>query len=1103
MQTCPTQDQLMRFLGDLLERPEREALAEHIQTCVRCQQLLVQITTGPETACCSSSCRVGDDLVARVLAQVRVNGPGPVLTGAEGERPVDDEAAPAQVEESAGETGERAAAAAAPSRRHPAIDGYTIIREIGRGGMGVVYEAEDEKLSRRVALKILPGASPHDENQIKRFDREARAAARLHHTNIVPVFGVGHQDGRPYYVMQYIAGWGLDIVLGELRRLVQPGASPRPVQGVQPHGEPRPADPGLQANGQEPRRIDAAHVARSLATGMFAADNPLSSELSATDSHAGQTTVLPQQAGSRPPPVRDSSLPGSPGSSVLAVHGDFRPSYFKALGRIGLQVADAMEYANRQGVLHRDIKPSNLLLDASGNVWVADFGLAKTTEAGDLTQTGQFVGTIRYMAPERFGGRCDARSDVYSLGLTMYELAALRPAFEESDRYKLIDQIRRKGPRQLKALAPKVPRDLETIIQKSIAPDPAHRYGTAATLADDLRRYLEDRPIRARRASRPERVLRWCRRNPWAAFSIAVLCLGTAVSTWQALRATAASRAASLAEAATRKERDRAERSRDLAFEAANTIISTDQDQMSIEEAIPFRAMLLDEGLRLSQEMTKGAEGDARAEKLSAKAQMMEAKIVLAKGDRRRAYEIGKRAVDVFEGLVARDPDEIDNRDGLALFLYQLAPLAIDREAARSAATRSSEIYQALLRENPDAKQASSWIGQLALDLHNIGHAYFDESASTNGQTRLDLLHKAIEAFRRATIYCQQQVERGDRGESVLLCLALNERYLCRAYRDEARQLHDPHQSSQAVQAAIAWGRKAVSHFRIPAENEPTHFEKRWALHEAQRELGILFLDMDKLHDATEFFKQARDTLRVLGERHGKFVSRTVRIQESLAIDDFNLINALSADSAANDELIRQLVDEAYPICDKLDLVRPLSRDLRKTYGYLAFAKADAVGGPSGFLDVDLNRKAERLYTGVLEEDPNDFFSRCYLVLMRFFLADALAARGESEEAMRFERGAMAVTRGRPDACFQTAVTYAWSAKAAVEGPSKLDAQQKAMHQHRCARRVVPMLREAFAAGFKDYKRLRNEPAFAAFRSDPEFQAVVRDMEFPTDAFAR
>jgi WD40 repeat protein len=190
------------------------------------------------------------------------------------------------------------------------------------------------------------------------------------------------------------------------------------------------------------------------------------------------------------------------------------------VARIGIQVAEALEYANRQGILHRDIKPSNLLLDNHGNVWVADFGLAKTSDADDLTHTGDILGTIRYMAPERFAGHCDARSDVYSLGLTLYELVALQPAFEASDRHTLIERVLHEEPERLKKRAPGVPRDLETIIAKATARDPAARYATAGALAEDLRRYVEDRPIRARRISPFERAWRWCRRNKVVASSI-------------------------------------------------------------------------------------------------------------------------------------------------------------------------------------------------------------------------------------------------------------------------------------------------------------------------------------------------------------------------------------------------------------------------------------------------------------------------------------------------------------------------------------------------------------------------------------------------------
>src|SRR5262249_50017973 len=154
-------------------------------------------------------------------------------------------------------------------------------------------------------------------------------------------------------------------------------------------------------------------------------------------------------------------------SSELSAHSDFTPLYFRCVARIGRQAANALDYAHRHGVLHRDIKPSNLLIDAQGNVWVSDFGLAKTAESEGLTESGEIFGTVRYMPPERFEGRGDARSDVYCLGLTLYELVALRPAFEGTDRYKVMQEIQLDGPAPLRKLNAKVPPDLETIIQKS------------------------------------------------------------------------------------------------------------------------------------------------------------------------------------------------------------------------------------------------------------------------------------------------------------------------------------------------------------------------------------------------------------------------------------------------------------------------------------------------------------------------------------------------------------------------------------------------------------------------------------------------------------
>ena len=330
--------------------------------------------------------------------------------------------------ESSGRTTDSLAAdGAAVGIRLQRLGDYRILREIGRGGMGVVYEAEQESLGRRVAVKILSAGSLLDPKQVRRFEREAKAAARLHHTNIVPVFGVGRQDGHHYFVMQFIPGMGLDAVLDDLRQL----------RRAKSEAGPMPASGRIAS-------LTGAEVARSLIAGRFAADRPsgdgsVTEPLDSADSAASPAAANRSTAG-------DSSPALLPGSSELSSSSDPDRQFYRSIAKIGIQVAEALECANRQGILHRDIKPSNLLLDNHGNVWVADFGLAKTAEADDLTHTGDILGTIRYMAPERFSGHCDARSDVYSLGLTLYELVALRPAYEASDRHRLMERVLHEEP---------------------------------------------------------------------------------------------------------------------------------------------------------------------------------------------------------------------------------------------------------------------------------------------------------------------------------------------------------------------------------------------------------------------------------------------------------------------------------------------------------------------------------------------------------------------------------------------------------------------------------------------------------------------------------
>lgn len=289
---------------------------------------------------------------------------------------------------------------------------YRIIRELGRGGMGIVYEAEQESLGRYVAVKAIHHIQM-DSKRLQRFQLESQAIARLHHTNIVPIFGVGEHEGQPFYAMQCIRGNGLDVLIDHWRR-----------GGV--------------------------------------------------------------------PPAHER---------------------WRSIAEFGVQAAEALHYAHEQGVLHRDVKPANLLIDENQALWITDFGLAKLVGGEDLTASGDVIGTLRYLAPEALRGVSDARSDVYSLGLTLYELITLEPPFGDLSAGELLRQVSEGELPLPRRIEPAVPRDLETIVLKAVAREPDHRYRSAHALADDLRRFLEDRPIRARRVTAIERGWRWSRRN--------------------------------------------------------------------------------------------------------------------------------------------------------------------------------------------------------------------------------------------------------------------------------------------------------------------------------------------------------------------------------------------------------------------------------------------------------------------------------------------------------------------------------------------------------------------------------------------------------------
>ncbi len=341
---------------------------------------------------------------------------------------------------------------------------FRVLGEIGRGGMGIVYKAEQISLERHVALKVLPFASMLDERQLARFKNEALAAAQLHHPNIVPVFAVGCERGLHFYAMQLIDGQTLEHLIVELSRR-------------------RPCDAVSNSTARQTSAKTAAHAAAPL-------------------------------------------------------------DQFRQYAQWFVQAADALDHAHNQGIVHRDIKPSNLMISASGDLWVTDFGLARSQRDPSLTASGDLLGTLRYMSPEQLRskpGIVDHRTDIYSLGLTLYELVSQRPRFDGQTQHELVHQIENEDPPSLSRLDPRVPRDLDSIVLKAISKTPEARYASAQDMADDLRRFLDGRPTLARPATWRDQAEKWVRRHARLAASagltlvlVVVCAMASALLVWRA-----------------------------------------------------------------------------------------------------------------------------------------------------------------------------------------------------------------------------------------------------------------------------------------------------------------------------------------------------------------------------------------------------------------------------------------------------------------------------------------------------------------------------------------------------------------------------------------
>jgi serine/threonine protein kinase/Tfp pilus assembly protein PilF len=367
---------------------------------------------------------------------------------------------------------------------------FELLREIGRGGMGVVYEARQISLRRRVALKVLPPGLGLTGQAVQRFEREAQAAAKLHHTNIVPVYATGEDQGCHYFAMELVEGQSLSQVLDGLS-----GARSNPLM--------------------------EATVTR-LATGAAEAGDA-----------ADATDVAEKRPAAEPPPAASGST-----TSFSDTDTGGR-QWFDTAARLMADVADALHYAHGQGVIHRDVKPANLLLSGDGRLCLGDFGLARVVQEPGMTVSGSFMGTPAYMSPEQVAAgrvKLDHRTDVYSLGAVLYEMLTLRRPFSGDSREQILTGILSKEPRPPRRINPRVPLDLETICLKAMEKDPDRRYATAEGMAADLRQYLQRGLIAARRAGPLRRAGKFVGRHPVATVTvIAVLVVAVlAVFAWNA-----------------------------------------------------------------------------------------------------------------------------------------------------------------------------------------------------------------------------------------------------------------------------------------------------------------------------------------------------------------------------------------------------------------------------------------------------------------------------------------------------------------------------------------------------------------------------------------
>jgi len=651
------------------------------------------------------------------------------------------------------------------ARDPPPIAGYTILGELGRGGMGVVYHAEQESLGREVALKIVLAGAHAGWSERSRFRVEAETAARLKHPNIVSIYEVGEQDDVPYLALEFVEGGSL-----------------------------------AQALSRSP--------------------------------------LAPSEA------------------AVLAE-----------------TLARAMEYVHQHGIVHRDLKPANVLLTAEGVPKIADFGLAKWLDVpSGHSQSGTILGTPNYMAPEQARGEAKLAGpaiDVYALGAILYEMVAGRPPFRAATPQETVQQLLTEDPLPPSRLQPQLSRDLETICLRCLQKEPSRRYASAGALADDLRRFLDGKPIEARPTPSWERVLKWTRRRPGAAAVLAV----SAVATVALVASTLAYNARLLRERANadaqrdaaRTAQRQAEADFRLALDAVKRFYTevSENKLLNVPTLDPLRIELLERARDFYQRIAQERPDDPDVQAEWARAGWRLAVMVSDARSVPEGISLMVGPMTIQERLAYRYPDRPEYRSDLARSDNNLGIMHRRNnqdDLAGKDWERALALRDQLVREHPDDFLYRRDLAQTRL---NLGNWYGSE-----GQPE-----RAEESYRRALAILESLVREAPdaarpRSDLLVTHFALDPsriRYdLASTYFNLAVLLRDLARSARAAEAF----QQALDHLGRLVREQPGGNKPRHLLAKTHYELGLLHQADGQIARAAASWLRSREMLATLAREH-------------------------------------------------------------------------------------------------------------------------------------------------------------------------------------------------------------------------------------------